>query len=71
MPPRACIGYSFVQLLAVLAGHQIISASYTEEIKEIISLLHTHQLQMQQEAKSLAQSILGKHIVIYAASDKE
>ncbi len=71
MPPRACLGYSFVQQLAVLATHQIIDPSYVDEIRDIISLLRTQQDTIKKDAQQVAADILGKRVVIYAASDKE
>lgn len=71
IPPRAAIGYGFVQQLEALATHQIIDPSYIHEIQHISELLSSKQWAIQEEANNIAHNILNKYVVLYAASDKE
>lgn len=68
MPPRACLGYSFTQLVAVLAHHQLISADHLNHIEKANALISAKQDQIAAEGKSIAGFLLGKIPVIYSTT---
>lgn len=71
MPPRACIGYSMIQVLYVLAHFGYIKDNFEKDIKASIKLLETESKNIRQEAKNIAKKLLGKLPIVYAASDFE
>lgn len=71
MPPRACLGYSFVQQLFVLSHFGITRKKFKSQIQSAIALLEQEKENIIAEAKIVAQRILGKTPVIYAATDWE
>lgn len=71
MPPRACLGYSLVQVLYTLAHFNFIKADFEKQIGASVKLLDAESKAMQKEAKSLARKISGKTPIIYAAADFE
>jgi len=54
MQPRACLGYSLVQLLFVLAGYGLIDYQFEAELEASIQLLDTEEDQIKKQAESLA-----------------
>ena len=68
MPPRACLGYSFTQLLYVLAFNKVIPSNYSNELKATIDLLNTYKDSIQAEALETAKFLLNKTTVIYTMS---
>ncbi|MBL7718410.1 MAG: bifunctional phosphoglucose/phosphomannose isomerase [Flavipsychrobacter sp.] len=71
MPPRACIGYSMVQVLYTLAYFDLISGEFVSNVKASVKLLDAEKKDMQKKAKSLAQKLNGKLPIIYSAADYE
>ncbi|OJW81845.1 MAG: bifunctional phosphoglucose/phosphomannose isomerase [Bacteroidetes bacterium 46-16] len=71
MPPRACIGYSMVQVLYILAHFGLINNDFRRNIKSSIKLLNEEEQSIQKKAKAIAKKLTGKLPVIYAASDYE
>lgn len=71
MPPRACLGYSLVQLLYCLQHVSIIDGSFKTDIENAISLLESKSADIRSRAGSLAGQIYGKLPVIYADSSME
>ena len=71
MPPRACLGYSLVQLLYVLAHYGLISNSIEKEIKGSIKLLKNTEDDVQKKAMAAAKKIVGKLPIVYSASSIE
>ena len=71
MPPRACIGYALVQQLVICNFFDVFANDRATEIKSSIELLQNTAPVLQQQATELADKIYDKHIIIYAASDKE
>lgn len=71
MPPRACIGYSMIQVLYVLAHFGYIRDNFEKDIKATIKLLETEEKSIRQEAGKIAKKLLDKMPIIYAASDFE
>lgn len=66
MPPRACLGYSFVQQLFILQKHQLIEANYTDQVQTSLDLLKAEQGNIQDLAKSLSEKLYNKIPIIYA-----
>ena len=71
MPPRACVGYSLVQVLYVLKRFGLIKGSFEKDIEAAIALLESETKSIQKEAMKVAKKLSGKLPVIYAASDFE
>ncbi len=66
MPPRACLGYSLVQLFFVLNKYSLIDGKFLTEINNAISLLESDKSNIMKEASSIADFLYGKIPVIYA-----
>jgi glucose/mannose-6-phosphate isomerase len=71
MPPRACIGYSMIQVLYTLAYFGLINNDFISDIGVSIELLNANEKDIQEKAAAIAQKVHGKLPVIYAASDFE
>lgn len=72
MPPRACLGYSMVQVLYVLAHYGYLSIKEAEKsIAASIQLLLAEEKDIQKQAKAIAKKLSGKTPIIYAASEFE
>jgi glucose/mannose-6-phosphate isomerase len=70
-PPRACLGYSFVQLLAIFTAHQLLPPTLFNQIESSVALLRSRQEQIQVQAAEVA-SLLFNHIpVIYSTTSYE
>lgn len=65
MPPRACLGYSFIQQLYILNAHGVIGRRVINEIKDSIELLRSGQDTIKKTAKQLAGVVANKLPVIY------
>ncbi len=70
-PPRAAFGLSFPQLYYVLSFYNIIDDSYLLEFNNSIRLINQEENAIQENAKSIAQSLDGKIPVIYSESTFE
>jgi glucose/mannose-6-phosphate isomerase len=71
MPPRACLGYSLVQVLFTLNYFGLIGNEFKKGIKEAIKLLKEEEKDILKRSKALANKLIGKTPIIYAASDFE
>jgi glucose/mannose-6-phosphate isomerase len=71
MPPRACLGYSLVQLLGILHHMGLIPNNYEREIKASIKQLKTNSDDVQKKAMIIAKKIVGKTPILYSASTIE
>lgn len=71
MPPRACLGYSLVQVLYTLHYFGYIKDDFEKSISAAIKLLKAEEKNIQKQSKLLANKLLGKTPIIYAASDFE
>ncbi len=65
-PPRACLGYSFSQLINILISYQIFPASYREDLMKSVDLLVKEEENIQQLALSFAQNLYKKRVIIYS-----
>ncbi len=70
-PPRACLGYSLVQQLAVLQQLGLISEKPIADIRASIALLQTEQSKMQLKADKIARTFVGKFPILYATDRME
>ena len=71
MPPRACLGYSFVQQLFILNKLGLIGNKRIEELDKAVKLLDEQMETIQSSAKELAEKLYEKIPVIYVAADME
>jgi len=71
MPPRACLGYSLVQVLFALHYAGLIGDTFIGEINKAITLLQDNKDQLKKAATKLAQQAYGKLPVIYAGCRME
>lgn len=71
MPPRACVGYSLIQMLYVLYNFDIIGVGFKEDLYASISLLEKEKENIKKEAKGIASTLLGKIVVIYTPHGEE
>jgi len=71
LPPRACIGYSIVQILTVLRRFKLLSQKVDGDIHASLELLKEQTKDIQKKAKAIAQKLNGKLPVIYAAANYE
>lgn len=71
MPPRACLGYSFVQYFYYFKAFGIISEEIITELKNALSYLKTNTLSIEQEALEIAHKIHTKIPVVYSSKKYE
>ncbi len=67
MPPRACLGYSLVQILNTLCHFDLIDNKFEKEIAASIKQLKADEKTIQKKAMALAKKIQGKLPIIYSA----
>jgi glucose/mannose-6-phosphate isomerase len=65
-PPRACIGYSLVQLIRVLAAKGFAPQSLFKDLDATIELLDKENGSIKSEAKKIADKLFKKIPVIYS-----
>lgn len=71
MPPRACLGYSMVQLLYVLKAFGLLKTSFEKEILSAADTLDRKTRSIQTQARKIADGLHGKQIAIYTVSGME
>ena len=71
MPPRACLGYSMLQVLYIFDHFGLINVPFEKEVKAAIKLLKSEQKSIQAKARSIAKKLVGKMPVIYSSADFE
>ena len=67
-PPRASLGYSFVQQLFVLNYLDLISGSFLSDLENSIKLLEDDQDEIKMAAKGFAEKLQGTIPIIYATT---
>lgn len=67
-PPRASLGYSFVQQLFALHYLGIIPNQFEQELKNAIALLDANQTAIREEAKKVAVQLDNKIPIIYTTT---
>lgn len=70
-PPRACLGYSFVQQLYILKHVGQISASKLDELQSSMVLLDEEQASIDEYTKSLAEKLYTKIPILYSEDSME
>lgn len=70
-PPRACLGYSAMQLFFVLKHAGLINEGFKEPFKRTASFLQSEQEKIMTDAESLAVKLLKKVIIVYAEDKYE
>lgn len=70
MPPRACLGYSFTQLLHILA-HYKVAHEHISQVSSAAALLEKEQANIMKEADTIATKLVGKLPVIYSTALNE
>ncbi len=71
MPPRACLGYSLVQLLYILSHFSLIGNGFEREIKRAIKQMKDGENDTQKKALAVAKKVYGKLPIIYSSSSFE
>lgn len=71
MPPRACLGYSMLQILYAFKHFDLINVPFEKEVKAAIKLLQAEQKSIQAKARSVAKKLVGKMPIIYSSADFE
>jgi glucose/mannose-6-phosphate isomerase len=71
MPPRACLGYSLVQILFSLKNAGLLKTSFEKEIQGAIQLLQKLTKTIRQRGKKLAAQLFNKQIAIYTVAGRE
>jgi glucose/mannose-6-phosphate isomerase len=68
MPPRACIGYSIVQLIYILSFNGLIGKTCLAQLEDAIQLIDEESQNIQKEAASISAALVGKLPVIYVTT---
>lgn len=71
MPPRACLGYSLIQILYILQQYKIINKSFEKEVLASIELLNKNEKNVKQKANKIAKQLADKTPIIYADNNME
>lgn len=71
MPPRACLGYSLVQVLFTLAHYELIPRDFEKQIMTAVDLLDDEEKNIQKRAKAVAKKLEGTTPILYAAANYE
>jgi len=69
--PRACLGYSFILQMYVLAKHNFINNEFETHIQDAIKFLEDNQLNIKNEAKVLAEKLFNKITILYTPDGYE
>src|SRR5690606_7960733 len=70
-PPRACLGYSFVQLIKVLAVNGFAPDSLFNDLGETIALLDSEKSAIKRLAEDSAKKLHNKLAVLYSIGSCE
>jgi len=70
-PPRACLGYSSIQLFYILNKLNLIPAAYLTSLNAAMDLLNIEQDEIQQLAKGIAKRMVNKIPIVYAEDTME
>jgi glucose/mannose-6-phosphate isomerase len=69
--PRACLGYSLIQLLFVLKATKILKENIESEILASIQLIKKETKLIQKSALKIANNLVDKQVAIYAIAGHE
>jgi len=70
-PPRACLGYSAIQLFFVLSNYGLINPEFKASLIRSSSFLTVEQAKINEDAEFLAAKLLQKVIIVYAEDKYE
>ncbi len=70
-PPRACLGYSMVQLFRLMQHYQITSGNYLSAVEPAIDLIVSEQESIKQLARQMAENAQSKTAILYAEAGYE
>lgn len=65
MPPRACLGFSMIQILYVLKYAGVLKSNFEKEILQGLALISKEQNNIHKEALTMANKLHNRHIAIY------
>ncbi|MEI8279158.1 MAG: bifunctional phosphoglucose/phosphomannose isomerase, partial [Bacteroidota bacterium] len=71
MPPRACLGYSMLQILYTLKHFGYLKTDFEKEVRASIKLLNAEEKSIQKQAIGIAKKLNDKLPIIYASADFE
>ncbi len=71
MPPRACLGFSLIQQLFVLAHFKLIKKDFEASIRASIEMLDQDEEAIKKQANAIAKKLNGTTPIIYAEADFE
>lgn len=71
MPPRACLGYSLVQLLFILKYAGLLKSKFELEIESGIQRITSDSKNIQKKAFKLASELVNKQVAIYSIAGRE
>ncbi len=71
MPPRSCLGYSLVQLLAVLKKCCLLKTPVFAEIGSAIERLRKEQTGIRKQAQKIAEQLAGRIVALYSIAGRE
>lgn len=71
MPPRACLGYSLVQLVGVFATYGLLPATSLDEVMQAGAALRTTKEEIASAATTLANDLNNRVPVIYSTTHLE
>lgn len=71
MPPRACLGYSMLQILYVLRHFGLLNYNFEKDVKASAKLLREESKDIQKKSKAIAKKLLGKTPIIYSVANYE
>ena len=70
-PPRACLGYSLTQLVSIFSCAGLLPKEYQKYLIESAKFIKKEESNIVEKAKSIAQQIFHKKVVIYCDSSHE
>lgn len=65
-PPRACLGYSLIQLIKILVHNDFLSLNIFTQLKDTIHLLEEENENIKTQAHEIAKKLVNKIPVIYS-----
>lgn len=71
MPPRACLGYSFVQQLFILIKIDLLNGLFKDNLLKSVDMLKSKQSEIKKTAKELSDFLYNSCPVIYISAHME
>ena len=71
MPPRACLGYAFVQQLYILFHYRLIDLGFEVGLQNSVKMLNKQEDRIQKLAKKMAKKMNKKTPIIYTTTQLE